>query len=181
MDETGLKGGTLVAESDTSESLGTKRWPKVLAWVLIGIATIIILVVIFFTPLNNAMRSATGNDTPADTVVKNELVKRIDASKTGDPATDAKINAAVKKLKKTKMTTIMKAADNQQQLSKLLNSDTSLSQSQAKAATKIIFKSGQYTDLRQAVAKGKWVAAYKAYKQLSGSGALTYLKNSVNN
>lgn len=170
-----------MSKSNTRASRVKKRRPKVLAWLLIGMITVIVLVVVFFTPLNNAMRSATGNDTPADNAVKNELVKRINANKTGDPTTDANIDTAVKKLKQTKMATIMKAANNQQQMTKLLDSDTGMSQAQAKTATQIIFKNGQYTDLRQAVAQGKWVAAYKAYRQLSNSGALTYLENSVNN
>ncbi|WP_156319311.1 hypothetical protein [Secundilactobacillus paracollinoides] len=79
--------------------------------VTIIIAILLIIIIcgaLFFTQINNAMRSATGKDTPADTVVKNELVKKIEASKTGNAQTDAAIDKAATTLKQTKMSTIMK-------------------------------------------------------------------------
>lgn len=164
---------------ETTQTKVKKRWPVVAAWIAIGVVTVLFLIVIFFTPLNNAMRSATGQDTPADKIVKQQIINKIEAAKTGDPVTDAKINRAVQQLKTTKMSTIMKAADNQSQMGKLLGSETSLSQKQAKSASKIIFQSGQYTSLRQAVADGKWVKAYQDYNKLSKSGAITALKNNV--
>ncbi|KRK98232.1 hypothetical protein FD04_GL001212 [Secundilactobacillus odoratitofui DSM 19909 = JCM 15043] len=164
---------------ETTKPISQQKWPVVTAWVIIGIVTVGFLIAIFFTPVNNAMRSATGADTPADAVVKSQLIKRVEASKTGNAATDAKINQAVSKLKTTKMSTIMSAADNQQKMSQLLNADTGLSQKQSEAATSVIFNNTQYKQLRKAVAGGHWVQAYQAYQQLSDNGAISNLKNSV--
>jgi hypothetical protein len=58
----------------------------------------------------------TGNDTPVDSAVKARLVSGITAQKTGDATTDAAIQRAADTLKATKMSTIMAAAKDQDQL-----------------------------------------------------------------
>lgn len=144
-----------------------RRWPRVLA-ILLGIIVVLgILLVVFFTPLNNTYRSVTGNDTPADNAVKSELVKQIDARKTGDPTTDAMLDQAATTLKNTKMSTIVSAAGNQGKMADLLQSTTGISATQANTAAAAVFSSSELTPLREAVAAGNYVKAYQEYQGLS--------------
>lgn len=69
--------------------------------------------IFFFPQINNTIRNVTGNDTPADSAVKARIVSGITAQKTGNPATDAVLQRAADTIKETKMSTIMKAAQDQ--------------------------------------------------------------------
>ena len=71
--------------------------------------------IFFFPQINNTIRNVTGNDTPADSAVKARIVSGITAQKTGNPATDAVLQRAADTIKETKMSTIMKAAQDQDQ------------------------------------------------------------------
>ncbi|WP_125702757.1 hypothetical protein [Lacticaseibacillus daqingensis] len=153
-----------------------KRWPKVLAAVLIGLVVAGGLCVVFFPQLNNTVRNATGNDTAADTVVKNELVKQIEARKTGDATVDAKLDAAATTLKNTKMSRIVAAAGDQAQMTSLLKTTTGASTNQATAAANLLFANDALQPVREAVAAGDWVKAYQAYKSLNGTEAFTEFK-----
>lgn len=157
-----------------------RRWPKIVGGLLGLLVVLIICGVIFFPQLNNTMRATTGKDTPADKIVKNELVKKIESSKTGDSQTDAALNKAASTLQKTKMSTIMKAAKNQTEASALLDRTTGLSASEPKAATTVVFHNAAYTKLRTAIANGNWVAAYKQYQTLSNNGNLSTLEGEIN-
>ncbi|WP_065911796.1 hypothetical protein [Secundilactobacillus paracollinoides] len=157
-----------------------RRCPVVVTIIIAILLIIIICGALFFTQINNAMRSATGKDTPADTVVKNELVKKIEASKTGNAQTDAAIDKAATTLKQTKMSTIMKAAKNQNQASALLDKTTDLTAAQSKAATTVVFHNAAYSKLRTAIADGNWVAAYNQYKTLSTNGNFSTLEGELN-
>lgn len=157
-----------------------RRWPKIIGGLLGLLVVLIICGVVFFPQLNNTMRSTTGEDTPADKIVKNELVKKIDSSKTGDSQTDAALNKAASTLQKTKMSTIMKAAKNENDASALLAKTTDLSTSEAQAATSVVFSNAAYTKLRTAIANGNWVAAYKQYQTLSSNGNLSQLESEIN-
>ncbi|WP_179395078.1 hypothetical protein [Lacticaseibacillus absianus] len=153
-----------------------KRWPKVLATVLILLVVAGGLGFVFFPQLNNTVRNVTGNDTPADTAVKNELVKQIEARKTGDSSTDAKIESAASTLKATKMSTIVAAASDQTKMADLLRTSVGASSEQANAAAKLLFANSDLQGVREAVAAGDWVKAYQEYKALNGTEALTALK-----
>ena len=76
--------------------------------------------IFFFPQINNTIRNVTGNDTPADSAVKARIVSGITAQKTGNPATDAVLQRAADTIKETKMSTIMKAAQDQDQAATLL-------------------------------------------------------------
>lgn len=146
-----------------------RRWPRVLG-ILFGLIVILgILLVVFFTPLNNAYRSATGNDTPADSAVKNELVKQIDANKTGNPTVDGVLDQAATTLKNTKMSTIVAAAGNQSKFARLLQSTTGIPAAQANTAAGTVFATSALTPLREAIAAGDYVKAYQAYRNLDGT------------
>ncbi|WP_125764996.1 hypothetical protein [Companilactobacillus hulinensis] len=158
-----------------------KKSHKKAIWItLITIIVLIILGVVFFFPLNNAMRSVSGgNDTPSDKVVKNELVKKVSSTKNGDAEHDKKVEKAAAALKATKMSDIIKSANSEPDAAKLLQQNSSLSSSESKAAAKTIFSDSKYDGLRQAVSDGNWYSAYNQYKTLSSDGSLTNLKNSI--
>ncbi|WP_125588959.1 hypothetical protein [Companilactobacillus jidongensis] len=158
-----------------------KKSHKKAIWItLTTILVLIFLGIVFFFPLNNTVRSISGgNDTPSDKVVKNELIKKVDSTKNGDLKHDQKVDKATKALKKTKMSDIIQAANNQKKAASLLKKNTALTSSQADSATKKIFSDSKYNSLRQSVSNGNWYSAYKQYRTLSDNGALTKLKNSI--
>jgi len=59
--------------------------------IICAIVVLLILCVVFIFPLNNMLRSVTGNDTPGDKAVKSELVKRVKSKKTGDSTKDKRL------------------------------------------------------------------------------------------
>lgn len=153
----------------------SKKKPILLA--ILGIIVVLALCVIFFVPINNAIRSATGNDTPTDTVVKDQLVKRIKANKTGQPQHDANVDKYADKLSDTKMATIMNAAKTEQGTAKLLNSSTTLGPQKSQRIAKEMFTNDKYEGLRTAMSNGNWVQAYNQYQKLSKDGSLTELRS----
>ncbi|HAJ53980.1 MAG TPA: hypothetical protein DCL56_04710, partial [Lactobacillus sp.] len=103
--------------------------------IVAGVLVLLIVACVFFFPqINNTIRNVTGNDTPADAAVKSRLVSEITAQKTGNATTDAALQRAADTLKETKMSTIMKAAQDQDQAAVLLQKATGANQAQAKLA-----------------------------------------------
>lgn len=152
-----------------------KKWPKVLGIIAGLLVLLVVLGIVFFTPLNNTYRSVTGNDTPADSAVKNELVKRIEAQKTGNTATDNLLDRAANTVNSTKMSTIIAAANDEQKMATLLQDTTGVSSATAEVAARTLFNTDSLTPLREAVAQGNYVKAYQAYEDLDTS-TLTQLK-----
>ncbi|WP_054664988.1 hypothetical protein [Lacticaseibacillus camelliae] len=146
-----------------------RRWPRVIA-ILLGLIVVLgVLVVVFFTPLNNTYRNVTGNDTPADSAVKSQLVKQIETHKTGDPTTDAALDKAASTLDNTKMSTIVQAAGNQDKFASLVQATTGVPAAQANTAAAAVFSSSELAPLREAVAQGNYVKAYQEYQALSAT------------
>lgn len=157
-----------------------KRSKKPLIITIVAILVILVLCVVFFFPLNNFIRNATGNDTASDKVVKSELVKKVKSRKTGDPAKDKKIDRAASVLGKKKMSQIMSAADDQTKAATLIESSSSLSKEQSQKAAQEIFANDSYTAIRQAISSGNWYQAYQQYQKLSGNGQLNQLQQDIN-
>lgn len=151
---------------------------------LIVIALIVLIIavgIIFFFPLNNTIRNMSGGkDTLSDKAIKNELVQKIESSENGDPNHDKKIMKAAKSLENTKMSSIMRAAGDQNKAAQELHDNTSLSTDESKKVAKKVFGDSNYDQLRQSVQNGNWYSAFKQYKRLSNDGSLTELKNSIN-
>ncbi|APX71784.1 hypothetical protein M5C72_01165 [Companilactobacillus allii] len=160
-----------------------KKSHKKAIWItLITILVLIVLGIVFFFPLNNAVRNISGgNDTPSDKVVKSELVKKVSSTKNGNAKHDANVEKAATALKATKMSTIVNSANNESDAAKLLQKNSTLSSSESKAAAKTIFSDSKYDGLRQAVSSGNWYSAYNQYKTLSNDGSLTSLRDSISN
>jgi len=160
-----------------------KKSHKKAIWITLAtIVVLIVLGIVFFFPLNNTVRTISGGgDTPSDKIVKNELIKKVDSTRNGDLKHDQKIDKATKALRKTKMSDIIQAANNQKKAASLLQKNSALTSSQANAATKTIFSNSKYNGLRQSVSKGNWYSVFKQYKDLSNDGSLTKLKNSISN
>lgn len=158
-----------------------KKSHKKRIWIIVvSVIALIAIGIIFFFPINNTVRDISGgNDTASDKLVKDELAKRIEATKTGDPKHDDKVNKAVDDLKKTRMSDIMKAAENQNKAATELHNNTSLSSSESKKVAKEIFSNSKYDKLRQSVNDGDWYSAYSQYKSLSNNGSIDELKNSL--
>lgn len=158
-----------------------KKSHKKAIWLTLAtLLVLIVLGVVFFFPLNNTFRSISGgNDTASDKLVKNELIKKVDSTKNGDLAHDKRVDKAAADLKKTKMSDIIDAANNQDKAATMLRQNSSLTSDQANAAAKKIFSDSKYDGLRQAVNSGNWYSAYNQYKTLSNDGSLTELKNSI--
>lgn len=157
-----------------------RKSKKPLIITIVSILVILVLCVVFFFPLNNMIRNATGNDTASDKVVKSELVKKVKAKKTGDATKDKKIDRAASVLGKKKMSQIMSAANDQTQAANLIESSSSLSKNQSQRAAQEIFSNDNYTALRQAVSSGNWYQAYQQYQKLSGNGQLNQLQQDIN-
>lgn len=157
-----------------------KKSKKPLIITLVSILVVLILCVVFFFPLNNLIRNATGNDTASDKVVKSELVKKVKSKKTGDPKKDEKIDRAASILGKKKMKQIMSAADNQSKAASLIEDSSSLNQEQSQKAAQEIFSNDNYTGLRNAISSGNWYEAYQQYQKLSDDGQLNQLQQDIN-
>ena len=157
-----------------------RRKKKIIWSIILGIVLLLVLAVVFFFPLNNTVRNITGNDTPTDQVVKSQLVKRVEAEKNGDASHDKKITEAAQALEATKMSTVMSAADNQKQAAQLIQDSSSLSKTQSQQTAKELFTNDKYATLRSDIASGDWYSAYNEYKKLSDDGAITALKNNLN-
>lgn len=157
-----------------------RKSKKPLIITIVSILAILVLCVVFFFPLNNMIRNATGNDTASDKVVKSELVKKVKSKKTGDATKDKKIDRAASVLGKKKMSQIMSAANDQTQAANLIESSSSLSKDQSQRAAQEIFSNDNYTALRQAVSSGNWYQAYQQYQKLSGNGQLNQLQQDIN-
>ncbi|CAJ1192233.1 hypothetical protein CPR19088_GLDEOEPO_00362 [Companilactobacillus paralimentarius] len=157
-----------------------RKSKKPLIITIVSILVILVLCVVFFFPLNNMIRNATGNDTASDRVVKSELVKKVKSKKTGDATKDKKIDRAASVLGKKKMSQIMSAANDQTQAANLIESSSSLSKDQSQRAAQEIFSNDNYTALRQAVSSGNWYQAYQQYQKLSGNGQLNQLQQDIN-
>ncbi|MFD1430559.1 hypothetical protein [Lacticaseibacillus mingshuiensis] len=158
-----------------------RRWPKILLAIGLTLIILIGLGVAFFPQVNNGLRTLAGGNTPADNVVKDQIVQRIDAAKNGNPDTDATLDQVASTLKATKMSTIVAAAQSQTKAADLLQSAASLSSTQAKAAAQVLFSESQLQPLREALAKGDFYGAYKAYKTVSETGAAQALKAAIVN
>lgn len=159
-----------------------KKSHKKAIWItIITVLVLIVLGVIFFFPLNNAVRNISGNDTPSDKLVKSELVKKVSSTKNGNAKHDAKVEKAEAALKDTKMSDIVKSANNESDAAKLLQKNSTLSSSESNAAAKTIFSDSKYDGLRQAINDGNWYSAYNQYKTLSNDGSLTSLRDSISN
>lgn len=151
--------------------------------ILIIIMSLLILValcVVFFFPLNNMLRSATGNDTPSDKVVKSELVKKVKARKTGDVKKDEKIDRAASVLGKKKMSEIISAANSENKTATLIEDSSSLSKEQSQKAAQEMFSNDEYSGLRTAISNGNWYQAYQQYQKLSDNGELNQLRQDIN-
>lgn len=122
----------------------------------------------------------TGNDTASDKVVKSELVKKVKSRKTGDPATDKKIDRAASVIGKKKMSQIMSAANNQKQAATLIQNSSSLSKSQSQKAAQEIFTNDSYAGMRKAISDGNWYQAYQQYQKLSNNGEIDQLRQDIN-
>jgi hypothetical protein len=146
---------------------------------ILGIVVLIILGIVFFVPINNGIRSATGNDTPTDKVIKDQLVKKVKAGKTGSPEEDAKIDKSAAALDKTKMSKIMAAANDKAQAAKLIQESSNLSQPASEKAADEIFSNSKFDSIRSAMSDGDWYKVYSQYQDLSGNGTLSQLKQSV--
>ena len=107
-----------------------KNKKRLILSVSLTVVALIVLGIIFFFPLNNFLRSVTGNDTPSDKVVKSELVKKVKSKKTGDPKNDEKINRAASILGKKKMSEIISAAKSENKTANLISDSSSLSKTQ---------------------------------------------------
>lgn len=153
---------------------------KPLIVTLISIVVILILCVVFFFPLNNMIRNATGQDTVSDKAVKSELVKKVKSKKTGDPTKDKKIDRAASVLGKKKMSQIMSAAKDQQQTATLIQDSSSLTPAQSQKAAQEIFSNDECNGLRTAISDGNWYQAYQQYQKLSESGAISQLQEDIN-
>jgi len=153
---------------------------KPLVITLISILVILALCVVFFFPLNNALRNITGNDTASDKVVKSELVKKVKSKKTGDPTKDEKIDRAASVLDKKKMSEIMASAKNQQKAATMIESSSSLSKEQSQKAAQEVFTNSDYNSLRSAISNGNWYQAYQQYQKLSDNGDITQLQQTIN-
>lgn len=158
----------------------SKKNRKPLIITIITILVVLVLCVVFFFPLNNVLRNVTGNDTASDKVVKSELVKKVKARKTGDPAKDEKIDRAASVIGKKKMSQIMSAANNQKQAANLIESSSSLSKQQSQKAAQEIFTNDSYTGLRNAISSGNWYQAYEQYQKLSNNGEIDQLRQDIN-
>lgn len=158
-----------------------KSHKKTILIIIITLVALIAIGVIFFFPLNNTVRNISGgNDTATDRMIKEELVRRVDTTKNGDPHHDKKVAKAVKSIKGTKISDIMKAANDQDKAAKELHNNTPLSSSASKEVAKKVFNDSRYDKLRQAVSSGNWYSAYNQYKELSNNGSLNELRNSIN-
>lgn len=156
-----------------------KRSKKPLIITLVTIIVILMLGVVFFFPLNNAIRNVTGNDTASDKVVKLELVKKVKSKKNGDATKDKKIDRAASILGKKKMSQIMSAANDQDKAANLIADSSSLSKEQAQKAAQKIFSDDSYSGLRKAISDGNWYQAYQQYQKLSNDGQLTQLQQDI--
>ncbi|WP_125770710.1 hypothetical protein [Companilactobacillus furfuricola] len=152
---------------------------KSIFYVILGIVVVLVLGVIFFFPINNAIRSATGNDTPSDKLVKNELAKKIEAKKTGDPNADKKIDQSAKKLKGIKMSEIMQAAKDQQSAAKLIQRSSSLSPQASQKAAQELFNDPKFNGIRESLSTGDWVKTYQEYQDLSKDGSINQLQQDL--
>lgn len=152
---------------------------KPLIITLVSILVILVLCVVFFFPLNNAIRNITGNDTASDKVVKSELVKKVKSKKNGNPQRDEKIDRAASILGKKKMSAIMSAANDQKKTASLIEDSSSLSKEQSQKAAAEIFSNEDYTPLRKAVSDGNWYQAYQQYQKLSDNGDLSQLQQNI--
>ncbi|AKP67737.1 hypothetical protein [Companilactobacillus ginsenosidimutans] len=157
-----------------------KSKKKPVLFTILGIVLILVLGVVFFVPLNNATRSATGSDTPTDRLIKHELVKKVKSNKTGDPDQDAKVDKYADKLQETKMSEIMAAANNQAKAAKLIQSTSNLSKPAADKAAQEIFTNNKFNSIRSSMSQGDWVQTYLQYRTLSKDGTLSALKQNVN-
>lgn len=152
---------------------------KPLIITIVSILVVLILGVVFFFPINNALRNATGNDTASDKVVKSELVKKVKSRKTGDPAKDEKIDRAASVLGKKKMKQLMSAADSQSQTASLIADSSSLSKEQSQKVAQEVFSNSQYDGLRTAISQGNWYQAYQQYQKLSNDGQINQLQQDI--
>lgn len=157
-----------------------RRWPKVLIGFLIVVAVLVGLVIAFPFQTNNALRSAMGGrDTPVDTAAKNELIKKLDSTKTGSVAGDELISEAVSRLRNTSMQQVRDAAQSSSAAAKLIQQNTGLSDTQAQALSSFVFSHPQFSGMRTAVADGDWLQAYREYQQLTSSGDMATLRSDI--
>lgn len=156
-----------------------KNKKRLILSVSLTVVALIVLGIIFFFPLNNFLRSATGNDTPSDKVVKSELVKKVKSKKTGDPKNDEKIDRAASILDKKKMSEIISAAKSENKTANLISDSSSLSKTQSQKAAQVIFSNSEYDGLRNAISDGNWYQAYQQYQKLSNDGALNQLQKAI--
>lgn len=152
---------------------------KIFGFSILGIVVVLILGVIFFVPINNGIRSATGNDTPTDKLIKDELVKKVKSKKTGDPKHDENVDKYAGKLKGTKMSTIMKAANNEEEAAELIHQSSSLSESASKKAAKALFSDEKYDGIRKSMSEGNWVETYSQYQKLNSDGSISQLRQTI--
>ena len=147
----------------------SKHWGRRILFTLLGLVIIAGLGFFFFPQLNNTYRNVTGNDTPADTAVKSALIKQLNTQKTGNAATDQVIDQVTQALSQTKMTTLMKAADDQQ-TAKTMLVNAGVDATAASTVTQAIFSDPTFDPLRQKLAAGDYAGVYQAAKQLQSSG-----------
>ncbi|WP_334333677.1 MULTISPECIES: hypothetical protein [unclassified Companilactobacillus] len=156
-----------------------KNKKRLILTISLVVVALIVLGIIFFFPLNNFLRSATGNDTPSDKVVKSELVKKVKSKKTGDSKTDKKIDRAASFLGKKKMSEIIAASKSEDKTANLIADSSSLTETQSKKAAQEIFSNSEYDGLRNAISDGNWYQAYQQYQKLSNDGALNQLQKTI--
>lgn len=143
---------------------------------LLGIVIALVLALVFFVPLNNVIRNATGHDTPTDALVKDEIIKKVRTEKTGNKDQDKRADEYVSRLKGTKMSAIMKAATDEEKAAVMIHNSSNLSMKASQKAAEELFNNTKYNQLRKSVSKGDWLQTYQQYKKLSNDGSLTQLR-----
>ncbi|WP_052000098.1 hypothetical protein [Schleiferilactobacillus shenzhenensis] len=155
-----------------------RLWPKILIGFLIVVAVLVGLVIAFPFQSNNVLRSAMGGrDTPVDTAAKNQLVTALKGAKSGNSTTDALIDEAASRLQNTSMSQVRQAAQSSASAASLIQSETGISASQAQALSSFVFSHPEFTSIRQAIADGNWLQAYKAYKAMDNTDLIDALKS----
>ncbi|KRM87227.1 hypothetical protein [Lacticaseibacillus thailandensis] len=142
------------------------RW---VAAILAIVIAVVVLCVVFFTPINNTVRTATGgNDTVADKAVKSVVVSKLDSAKTGNSTVDGAIDQVANTIKTTRVSTVMQAAKSESALAALLTSK-GMDSAQANTAANAIYSTSALDGVRAQIAQGNWYGVYRQAQQLAAS------------
>lgn len=160
----GRRSGVIQGQAKKRHHPG--RW---VAAILGIIVLVIVLGVVFFTPLNNAVLTASGgNDTVADKAVKSAVVSKLESAKTGNSTVDGAIDQVESTIKDTKVSAVMQAAKSESSMTSLLESK-GMNSTQASAAANAVYSTSALDGVRSEVAKGNWYGVYQQAQKLSSS------------